>query len=53
MSVVEATATATAWVVMNPAAEVVLICAGADAIEVAEEWAKKGYTVVEMASVTA
>ena len=46
MSVVEATATA--WVVVNQAAEVVLICSGADAIDVADEWAKKGCTVVEM-----
>jgi len=51
MSVVEATTTV--WVVLDGAAEVVLMCEGADAAEVAEEWAKRGYTTVQVSAAAA
>jgi len=51
MSVVEATTTV--WVVLDGAAEVVLMCEGADAAEVAEEWAKRGYTTVQVSAAPA
>ncbi len=37
--------TTVVWVVLDQASEVVLMCSGADAIEVAGEWAKRGYRV--------
>jgi len=39
--------TTTMWVVLDASSEVVLMCSGADAPEVVEEWAKKGYRVVQ------
>jgi hypothetical protein len=51
MSVIEATATV--WVILDPAGEVVLMCAGRDAAEVVEEWTKKGYSTMELPAVAA
>ena len=47
--------TSDGWVVLDPAGQVVLICFGADAPEVVEEWRKRGYRTaqLEAAAVTA
>jgi hypothetical protein len=36
------------WAVLDQASEVVLVCWGADAPEVVEEWREKGYHIVEL-----
>ncbi len=40
------TARATTWVVLDASDRVVLICSGADAGELADEWRRRGYRVV-------
>ncbi len=40
--------TSVVWVVLDAASEVVLMCSGADALEVADEWAERGYRVESM-----
>lgn len=37
------------WVVLDPAGEVVMMCSGADAGEVVEDWRARGYKVVLVA----
>jgi hypothetical protein len=37
------------WVVLDPAGEVVMMCSGADAGEVVEDWRSRGYQVVLVA----
>lgn len=34
------------WVVLDPAGQVVVMCSGADAGEVVEEWRERGYQIV-------
>lgn len=38
--------TAQMWIVLDDAAEVVVMCCGADATEVVKEWASLGYGTV-------
>ncbi len=36
------------WVVLDPAFQVVLLCSGADAAEVVDDWAKRGYRIEQL-----
>jgi len=38
--------TSLVWVILDPAGEVVLMCSGGRAAEVAHEWAERGYDTV-------
>jgi len=38
--------TSVVWVILDAEATVVLICSGADATEVVEEWVARGYQAV-------
>ena len=38
------------WVVVDRSGEVVLMCSGRDATEVADDWAARGFDVVALAA---
>ena len=36
------------WVILDPTGEVLLICSGADAVDVVDEWRSRGYQAARL-----